>query len=283
MTIDELLGRHAKLTIRRFGSPGALLAVNDEQEILLLGSEIPEGADVGDEVDVFVYLDSEARPIATTRAAKLEIGEVAFLEVTEVTSFGAFVDWGMPKELLVPFAEQTAEMRPGQRYAIGLYRDDSGRFAGTMKVSEMLDRGRHDVEWKEDEWVSGEAWRKEPEIGLFVIVERAFVGLVPFTEPHSLSRGQAARFRVANILRDGKIELSLRKHAHEELADDATAILEALRRPNAPRIGDKSSPDEIRDAFGISKKAFKRAVGRLLKERSVAMGPDGMLRLAPAK
>jgi uncharacterized protein len=281
--IDELLGRRATLTIRRFGSPGAMLAVNEEQEILLLGSEIPKGAEVGDEVDVFVYLDSESRPIATTRAAKLEIGEVAFLEVTELTTFGAFVDWGMPKELLVPFAEQTADMRRGQRYAIGLYVDDSGRFAGTMKVSEMLDRGRQDVEWKEDEWVEGEAWRNEPEIGLFVIVERAFVGLVPFTEPHSLSRGQAARFRVTNVLRDGRIELSLRKHAHEELADDATAILEALRRPNAPRIGDKSSPDEIRDAFGISKKAFKRAVGRLLKERSVAIGPDGMLALAPVK
>lgn len=277
MTIDELLGRHATLAIRRFGSPGALLAVNDTQEVLLIGSEIPEGARVGDEVDVFVYLDSEARPIATTRTAKLEIGEVAFLEVTQLTRFGAFVDWGMPKELLVPFAEQTADMRVGSRYAIGLYLDDSGRFAGTMKVSEMLDRDRQGVEWKEDEWVEGEAWRSDPEIGLFVIVERAFVGLVPASEPHSLSRGQAARFRVSNILRDGRIELSLRKHAHEELADDARAILEALAGPNAPKIGDKSSPDEIRDAFGISKKAFKRAVGRLIKERSVVIAPDGTL------
>ena len=281
MTVDELLGHHVTLTIRRFGSPGALLAVNEREEILLLGSEIPEGAEVGDEVDVFVYLDSEARPLATTRVAKLELGEVAFLEVTEVTRFGAFVDWGMPKELLVPFAEQTAEMRPGARYPIGLYIDDSGRFAGTMRVSEMLSSGGTDVEWKEDEWVEGEAWRNEPEIGLFVIVERAFVGLVPSSEPHSLSRGEAARFRVTNVLHDGKIELSLRRHAHEELADDAKAILEALTRPGAPRIGDKSSPDEIRDAFGISKKAFKRAVGRLLKDRSVVIDGDGMLAAAP--
>jgi predicted RNA-binding protein (virulence factor B family) len=283
MTIDELLGHRVRLKIRRFGSPGALLGVNDQDDILLLGSEIPEGAKVGDEIEVFVYLDSEARPIATTAAAKLEIGEVAFLEVTEVTRFGAFVDWGMPKELLVPFAEQTADMQAGQRYAIGLYLDDSGRFAGTMKVSEMLSHGRHDVEWREDEWVDGEAWRNEPDVGLFVIVERAFVGLVPFTEPHSLSRGEAARFRVTNILPDRKIELSLRKHAHEEVADDARAILEALNRSNAPRVGDKSSPDEIRDAFGISKKAFKRAVGRLLKERAVTIGPDGRLALAPQR
>lgn len=287
-TIGDLLGRRATLTIRRFGSPGALLAVNESEDILLLGAEIPEGAEIGDEVDVFIYLDSEARPIATTRVAKLALGEVAFLEVTELTRFGAFVDWGMPKELLVPFAEQTADMRPGTRYAIALYLDDSGRFAGTMKVSEVLDGARrarhdHDVQWKEDEWVEGEAWRNDPEIGLFVIVERAFVGLVPATEPHSLTRGQAARFRVTNILRDGRIELSLRKHAHEELADDANAILAALARPNPPRVGDRSSPDAIRDAFGISKKAFKRAVGRLLRERSVVSGRDGTLSLAPKR
>lgn len=272
-TIDELLGHHATLTIRRFGSPGALLAVNEREEILLIGSEIPAGAKVGDPVDVFVYLDSEARPIATTRVAKLELGQVAFLEVTQLTGFGAFVDWGIAKELLVPFKEQTTEMKVGSRYAIGLYVDDTGRLAGTMRVSEMLDARK--VEWKEDEWVEGEAWRNDPAIGLFVIVERAFVGLVPRTEPHSLSRGEAARFRVTNVLRDGKIELSLRGHAHEELEGDARAILAALSRPGAPRIGDRSSPEEIRDAFGISKKSFKRAVGRLLKEGSVIIGPDG--------
>jgi predicted RNA-binding protein (virulence factor B family) len=278
MTFDELLGRHATLTIRRIGSPGAFLAVNDEQEVLLLGSEIPAGAAIGDEVAVFVYLDSEARPIATTRVAKLEMGEVAFLEVTEVTQFGAFVDWGMAKELLVPFAEQTTEMRAGSRYAIGLYVDKSGRLAGTMRVAEMLNGQR--ATCKQDDWVEGEAWRNDPDIGLFIIVERAFVGLVPRSEPHTLSRGEAARFRVSHVLPDGKIELSLRDHAHAELAGDATRILDVLRQPGAPRIGDKSSPDEIRDVFHLSKKAFKRAVGRLLKEGSVSIAPDGSLALS---
>lgn len=275
MTFDELIGRRAKLTIRRFGSPGALLAVNANEEVLLIGSEIPEGSKVGDEVDVFVYLDSEARPIATTRSAKLEIGEVAFLEVTEVTRFGAFVDWGVAKELLVPFAEQTADMRVGSRYAIGLYMDTSNRLAGTMRVAEMLDAER--AEWREDEWVEGEAWRDDPEIGLFVIVERAFVGLVPRTEPHALSRGEAARFRVTNVLPDGKIELSLRGHAHEELANDGRKILELLARAGAPKVSDKSTPEEIRDAFGLSKKAFKRAVGRLLKDGAIAFDHAGTL------
>jgi uncharacterized protein len=167
-------------------------------------------------------------------------------------------------------------MRIGERYAVGLYIDDTGRLAGTMRVSEMLQSER--VEWQLDEWVEGEAWRKDPEVGLFVIVEHAFVGLLPSTEPHSLSRGEAARFRITNILPDGKIELSLRGHAHEELEGDARKILEVLARPNAPSISDTASPEDIRTLFGLSKKAFKRAVGRLLKERSVSIDANGVIR-----
>lgn len=278
MSFADLIGRFATLTIRRFGTPGAYLGVDERDAVLLIGSEIPEGAKVDDQVDVFVYLDSEGRPIATTRIAKLELGQVAFLEVTETTAIGAFVDWGLQKELLVPFAEQTADMNVGDRYAIGLYLDDTGRLAGTMRVSEML--GSDKVEWKLDEWVEGEAWRNDPDIGLFVIVEKAFVGLVPRTEPHTLKRGEASRFRVSNVLPDGKIELSLRGHAHEELASDAQKILSVLGRAGAPKIGDKSTPEEIRETFGLSKKAFKRAVGRLLKERAVTVDDDGFVRPA---
>lgn len=278
MSLDDLLGRTATLRIRRFGSPGAFLGVDERDSgdvVLLLGSEIPEGAKEGDEVEVFVYRDSEGRPIATPRKPKVELGQVAFLEVTQTTEFGAFADWGLAKDLLVPFAQQTTELFVGARHPIGLYIDDTGRLAGTMRVSEMLRAER--VEWQLDEWVEGEAWRNEPDFGLFVIVERAFVGLVPGTEPHTLSRGAPARFRVSNVLPDGKIELSLRGHAHEELANDASDILRVLSRPGAPRIGDKSSPDEIRSVFGLSKKAFKRAAGRLLKERAVNIDDDGFL------
>lgn len=208
--------------------------------------------------------------------AKLEIGEVAFLEVTANTEIGAFVDWGLPKELLVPFAEQTTAPRVGDRYAIGLHRDETGRFVGTMKVSEMLDKKPR--KWALDEWVEGEAWRNEPDIGIFVIVERAFLGLLPASEPNQLSRGEAARFRVTAILSDGKIELSLRGHAHEEMAGDAARILAVLTGPNAPAIGDKASPEEIRDLFGLSKKAFKRAVGRLLKDGAVTIDDAGNVR-----
>lgn len=205
------------------------------------------------------------------------MGEVAFLRVSALTSFGAFMDWGLPKELLVPFREQTVELQIGDRHPIGVYEDDAGRLTGTMRVSEMLSTDARDFE--QDEWVDGEAWRRDPEIGVFVIVNRSHVGLLPAHEPCPLQRGDKARFRITNILPDGKMELSLRAHAHELLEDDAEDVLAALKRPGAPRVGDRSSPEEIRDLFGLSKKAFKRAVGRLLKEGRVEIGADGHVKL----
>jgi predicted RNA-binding protein (virulence factor B family) len=286
MLFDDLLGCFATLAIRRFGPPGAFVGVgarDDETEVTLplVDSEIPEGAKEGDELRVFVYLDSEGRPIATTRAAKLERGQVAFLEVTACTAFGSFVDWGLGKELLVPFAEQTAEMRVGARHAIGLYIDKTGRLAGTMRVAEMLKRNK--AAFRPDDWVEGEAWRNDPEIGLFVIVDRASVGLVPASEPHRMSRGEAARFRVTNVLPDGKMELSLRGLAHEELENDARTILDVLAKVGAPRMGDKSSPEEVRAVFGLSKKEFKRAVGRLLKQGAIAVDGAGHLVCPPGR
>lgn len=280
MGVQHLLGRVAQLTIRRFAGPGAYLAIDasDRSEraetILLPGAEVPRDAEEGDELMVFVHLDSEDRPIATTRAPKLELGEVRFLEVTDITSFGAFVDWGMPKELLVPHKEQTRDLHRGEFHAVGLFLDDTGRLAGTMKVSELL---RAKGEFDLDEWVEGEAWRDEPDLGLFVIVERSFLGLVPRAEPHDLRRGQAAQFRVARIHPDGKLELSVRGLAHDELEADATRVLAILGKAGAPRISEGASPEDIRARFGLSKKAFKRAVGRLLRDRAVTIDREGFV------
>jgi len=278
MTPANILGQRVSLPVLRFGPPGAFLGLDGDDKrpgavtLLLPGSEVPEGAREGDEMDVFVYLDSADRPIATTRTPKLMLGEVAFLEVTDKVDFGAFVDWGLPKELLVPHAEQTRELVVGDRHPVGLFVDDTGRLAGTMKVGEML-REKGDV--RTGQWIDGEAWRDDGEIGLFAILRRKFVGLVPGTEPHRLSRGDAASFRVATVLPDGKIELSLRGEAHEELENDARKILAVLMRPGAPKAGDRSSPEDVRVIFGLSKKAFKRAAGRLLKEGLVAVDRDG--------
>ncbi len=271
------LGTVVRLPVLRFGPPGAFLEVDPVEEgerahtVLLPGKEVPPGTREGEELDVFLTLDSDDRPLATIHMPKVERGEVAFLRVTQLTSFGAFFDWGLPKELLVPIKEQTRDLAVGDVHAIGVYLDDTGRLAGTMRVSEML---RETGDFEQGEWVEGESWRHEPDIGVFVIVERSFVGLLPKTEPHSLRRGDSAKFRVANVLPDGKIELSLRAMAHEEIEGDAARILQGIA---VVRIGDKSSPEEISRAFGISKKAFKRAVGRLLREGKVGIDDQGIL------
>lgn len=275
---DDIVGLFVKLPIRRFGPPGAFLALEPDDHtpqapvVLLPGAEVPRGANVGDILEVFASLDSEDRPIVTLVSPKISLGEVAFLEVTDVTKFGAFVDWGLPKELLVPYPLQTKDVRVGERHPIGLIRDDTGRLAGTMRVAEML---RDVGEFELDSWVSGEAWRNDPRIGVFVIVDRKYVGLCPAHEPHHLSRGQAAKFRVASILTDGKIELSLRGHAHEEVENDAAKVLGIIGSKAAPRVGDHSSPEDIRRLFGLSKKAFKRVIGHLLKKGRVRLDQDG--------
>ena len=280
MDFKELLGHFCTLVIRRFTASGAFLSPPEDDRadgpcLLLIGSEIPLGAQVGDSVEVFVYLDSEDRPLATVRKAKLSLGEVGFLRITALTSFGAFADWGLAKDLLVPFKEQTKELHVGSREPIGVYLDDSGRHAGTMRIAELLDL--EDSNFVEDAWAEGEAWRNDPEIGLFAILDRRFLGMVPASEPHQLTRGQAARFRISHIHQDGKVELSLRAHAHEELENDAETVLRILSKPGAPHVGDHSSPEQLREVFGLSKKAFKRAAGRLLKQRLVELDAQGCL------
>lgn len=276
--IDDLLGRHVRLRLRDRDDEGAWLAVSEHAEpdapaLLLPAREVPPGAAPGALLDVFVYLDSDDRPAATTRAPLLALGEVRFLEITAVTDIGAFADWGLGKELLIPFAQQSREVFVGERQPIGLYLDNTGRLAGTMFVTDFLSHRPRRAQI--DEWIEGEAWRNDPDIGLFAILERSFVGLVPAAEPHALRRGDAAKFRVAHVQPDGKLVLSLRKHAYQETEDDAAAILAVLSRTGAPRVGDRSSPETIRELFGLSKKAFKRAIGRLLKDRAVVIDDRG--------
>jgi uncharacterized protein len=301
------LGQFADLRIERFGSPGAFLAlptavsagpaggaperfeVGDPsghpgapadarvEVVLLPGPEIPEGATEGDTVRVFLYRDSEDRPIATTLVPKLALGEVAFLEVKDVTGIGAFFDWGLAKDLLVPFAEQTTrELKVGERHPIGLFVDSSDRLAGTMRVSEMLTQ----PERAAGDWVFGEAWRKESEIGLFVILERKHVALLPKEEPNRLVRGEHARFRIARVHADGKCVVSLRGLAHDERGSDADRIVQFLKeRPTEP-VSEADTPEAIQKRFGLSKKAFKRAVGLLLRERRIEL-TDDTLHLVP--
>jgi len=292
MAFEDLLGRYCTLRVERLTPYGAALARLDADgddadadpvffdgrapTILLPRREVPPDLGQGDSVEVFIYLDSEDRYTATLTHPAVALGQVAFITVNDVTDFGAFCDWGLMKDLLVPHAEQTRDLHVGDWHPIGLIIDPSGRLAGTMRVAEMLgDPKGYEV----GDWVSGEAWRIEPELGLFVIVDRSYVAVLPENEPHSLERGERARFRVAALLPDGKIRLSLRGLAHTHLADDAETVFAVLGGSHAPRLGDKSSPAAIHAAFGLSKKAFKRAVGGLLKAGRIELAPDGTVRV----
>jgi uncharacterized protein len=271
----SMIGKSLRLPIRRFGPPGAFLAVNEDDApgaptLLLPGFEIPEGSTTGDELDVFVYLDSEDRPIATLAEPKVQLGEIAFLEVKATSGIGAFVGWGLPKDLLVPFAEQTRDLLVGDRHPFVLYLDSSGRLTASMRVSERL---KEPGAFEEGEWVVGEAWRKDENVGVFVILERKYVGLLPKSEPHALARGASAKFRIARVHQDGRVELSLRELSHNARDEDAEHIA-AVLSARSPSVSDKSSPGEIRAIFGLSKKAFKRAVGKLLRDRRVSMNAD---------
>lgn len=283
---DARVGKTLSLPIARFGSPGAFLTFEaevrpDAKDVVLLpGNEIPEGATEGDVLEVFLYRDSEDRMVATRMLPKVRPGEIAFLEVKDVTGIGAFVGWGLAKDLLVPFAEQTREVSVGERHPISPFVDNSGRLAGTMRVTELL-KSVPDV--AVGDWVEGEAWRKESEIGVFVIFSKRFVGLVPKHEPNRLVRGEAARFRVARILADGKCELSLRGLAYEQRDGDAERILTFLEKEGAPRVSESDAPDLIHRRFALSKKAFKRAVGLLLRQGKIAIDDDGTVRAKPSR
>jgi predicted RNA-binding protein (virulence factor B family) len=279
--MESLLGRMGRFAVRRIEGDVAWLAARsgarDARSALvpMPASELPEGAKTGSALDAFVYLDSEDRPIATTRTPKIALGEIDFLTVVSTAPFGAFVNWGLKKDLLVPHREQVRSMRVGERHAIGLYIDDTGRLAGTARISEML---KPPPERPADEWINGVAWRDEAGLGLFVILEKHYLALLPSTEPHRLYPGDEARFRITHVHPDGKVEVSLRGLKHEELEADAAHLLEVLRAPRAPRLGDATSPERIRAVLGISKKAFKRAAGRLLKMQAAEIDDAGFLR-----
>ncbi len=217
--------------------------------------------------------------MAAGSKARLALGEVDVLTVVDVTPFGAFVDCGLPKDLLVPLKEQTRPMRVGDRYAIGLYRDRTDRLAGTMRVAEMLQPARR---FAPDEWVAGVAWREEPGLGLFVIVEKRSLALVPATEPHDLRTGDAATFRVVHMHADGKVEVSLRRRKEDAIDEDAEKLAALLVALPGLDLGDASSPERIRAAVGISKKAFKRAAGRLLRTGRATIDEGGFLRVNAA-
>lgn len=265
------LGENQELYIVKFADFGAYL--NDEegmteQSILLPKKQVPEGAQVGDRISVFVYKDSKDRPIATTSHPLITMGHLAVLEVKEITDIGAFLDWGLEKDLFLPFKEQTSKIKTNHSYLVRLYIDKSQRLCASMKIYQALS-SEHDYE--KDDWVTGTVYSINPEIGTFVAVDDQYFGLIPLSECHTrLSVGDSVNVRVLRVREDGKLDLSPRDKAYLQMDADSELVMETIKSYDGVLpFTDKASPAMIDKELGLSKNAFKRAVGRLLKQNKI--------------
>lgn len=266
------VGKKQKLQIVKLAAPGAYLAEsrNSEERVLLPKRQVPEGAGIGDELEVFLYRDSEDRLISTVQEPKLMLGGLARLEVVEVAKVGAFLDWGLEKDLFLPYKEQTKKVKAGERHLVTLYVDKSGRLAATMNVYPNL---RQDSPYKKDDTVRGTVYEISDNFGVFVAVDDCYSGLIPAKENFGqLEVGQEVECRVTDVREDGKLNLSSRQKAYLQMDADAQKVLEVLEEyAGVLPFNDKASPEIIKKEFNMSKNAFKRAVGRLLKEGKVTI------------
>ncbi len=264
------LGEKQVLTVVKVVDFGVYLG-DDTQRVLLPKKQVPEGIEPGDPVEVFLYKDSSDRLIATTNEPKLTLGKLAVLDVVDVGRVGAFLDWGLEKDLLLPFREQTSRVSKGDRCLVSLYIDKSQRLCATMRIYPLL---RTDSPYKRNDMIKGTVYEISSEYGAFVAVDNQFSALIPRSETAGrLEPGQEIEARVTAVKADGKLDLSVRGRIPEQMDADAQMILKKLEANGGVLpFTDKSDPEEIRREFGISKAAFKRGVGRLLKQGKIRIG-----------
>lgn len=267
------IGKKQRLAIQYFKDAGAYLSEGEKgaQTILLPGRQVPADAGIGDELEVFIYRDSEDRLIATTRTPKLMLGELGALKVVQVTKIGAFLDWGLEKDLLLPYREQRGELKPGMEVTVSLYVDKSGRLCATMYVDKHL---RTDSPYHAGDKVTGIVYGVREEIGVFVAVDGLYMGLIPRQELYEvLQLGDRVNARVMRVREDGKLDLSTRKKAYAQMKTDADIVWEHIEACGGILgIGDKSPAELIKAELHLSKNAFKRAAGRLMKAGKITIG-----------
>ncbi len=250
-----------------------------EEKVLLPRKEVPENVQPGDEIEVFLYRDSKDRMIATVRQPKLSLGEVSVLRVKENGKIGAFLDWGLEKDLLLPFREQVRKVCPGEECLVALYLDKSKRLCATMKVYHYL---RTDSPYEKDQKVTGTLYEISDNFGAFVAVDNCYSALIPKKEPLGNARvGDTVEARVTEVLKDGKLSLSLREKAYIQMNEDAQKLLKLLEEQGGELpVGDKSSPEKIKELTGMSKNEFKRAAGNLYKQRLVQVEEHQLYQLS---
>lgn len=264
------LGKRQELEVVREKEFGVYLGEkkNDAAAVLLPKKQVPAGTRVGDKLSVFIYKDSEDRLIATTAVPKLQVGETAVLKVKEVAKIGAFLDMGLEKDLLLPFKEQNHKVRAGEECLVALYVDKSGRLAATMKVYPYLSS---QSPYQKDAWVEGRVYEINENLGVFVAVDDKYFGLIPIKEVYDKCQpGEVVKARVTKVREDGKLDLSLREKAYLQMNSDVEHILKVIDEfDGVLPFNDRVSPEIIKREFHLSKNAFKRAIGHLLKEGKI--------------
>lgn len=273
------LGRTQELVIKRLTSIGAFLGEegqeNTDEDVLLPRKYLKKDKEVGDKIQVFIYKDNENRPIATTKRPKLELGEIGLLQVVDTTKIGAFLDWGLDKDLLLPFDEQYGQIRKFNYYLVGVYLDKSGRFTATMDVEDFFDK---DVHYSENDWVDGVIYSYDSKFGAYVLIDKKYNGLLPQIEIDGIPKvGDKVHLRIKSIKQDGKIDLTYNNRAHVELNKDAEFIYKTIKDNGGfLRVNDKSDPKLIRAVFKMSKGQFKKSIGRLYKQRRIIFADGGV-------
>ena len=258
------LGKKQMLTVVKVVDFGVYLG-DDREKVLLPKKQVPAGIEPGDPIEVFLYKDSSDRLIATVNEPKLTLGESAILKVAQVGKFGAFLDWGLEKDLFLPYKEQTKRVQPGEECLAALYIDKSSRLCATMKVYEYL---KKDSPYQRDDKVTGRIYEISENFGVFVAVDDCYSGLIPAKEAQGKYRvGDILNLRVTRVQEDGKLDLSDKEKIPQQMEKDAEAVMKVIEEfEGVLPFNDKVSPEIIKREFGLSKNAFKRAVGRLLKQ-----------------
>lgn len=266
------LGRKQILQVVKKVEFGVYLGENvqagEMERVLLPAKQVPPGTETGDRLEVFIYRDSSDRLIATTRVPAMELHQTALLTIADVGKIGAFLEWGLEKDLLLPFREQTSRVQKGQQVLVALYIDKSSRLCATMKVYPYLKQKSPYVAGDE---VEGRVYELSDNFGVFVAVDDQYSGLIPKKEAQGTYRpGEVITCRVTTVREDGKLNLSPRKRAYQQIDEDAELVMKVLDEfAGVLPFDDRVSPEIIKREFGLSKAAFKRAVGHLLKEKKI--------------
>ena len=270
------IGKTHRLKAARTTDNGCYLIDDDGTEVLLPNVYVSDNLKLGDEISVFVYLDNEERPVATTIKPHIELDKFAFLEVKDVNRAGAFMDIGLIKQLLVPFSEQPVKMEVGEWYVVFCLLDEqTDRLIASAMIDDFVFTEGIDLE--EGDEVEALFYKKS-DLGINAIVNNQFKGLVFQSDiDQDISIGNKLKAYVKKIRSDGKIDLILKPQGYRNVIDQSTqSVLDQLKQENGFfKYTDKSSPDDIRSKFGMSKKAFKKALGNLYKQKIVRLEKDG--------